>query len=814
MAGHITKGVSLIFYHFKLLSHNAPEKLLVEHLRNVGNLALGFVNEKKIKDRETIEKIAYLMGIAHDFGKASVYFQNKLLYGKKTEKASHSLISGIWGYYVIRNYVHSHDIKDSVLPVQVYLAISRHHGDLRNIMGVGGERDVLKNNENLLKNQLKSIKKNFDEVSAIYKVLCDIDWINDDDCNLNEFFENFDEIYKEIIRELRKLKGSQISFYLRLLFLYSILLDADKTDASNSKVPERMDIPSDIVDNYKKMKFEKAEGINEVRERIYSEVTSFVEQFTPEKHRIMTLELPTGSGKTLTGFSLALKLREKINEREGILPRIIYSLPFLSIIDQNNHVLSDVLSEIVRGDKIPSNLLLVHHHLSDIMYETREEEYDVSKSKILTEGWNSEVIITTFFQVMHSLITHRNAAARKFHRFANSILILDEVQNIPYKYWWITNKLFKEISVECNMWIILMTATMPLIFAPEERIDIVKNPDKYYEKFNRVEYIIEESKDFSELADEVWNKIENANHDIFIILNKVSAVKELYKKIRSRLETGKIDEIGIFKSESKRIKLINLTTHILPKHRFERIREIKKNDGYQKVVISTQLVEAGVDISSKELYRDIAPMDSIFQSGGRCNRSYEYEERGGKVHVSTFTKEGKPLWKNIYGSVLINATEDILKSYKRFEEKRLRNIAKSYYSNLSERTARDHVVENAIIKHNYGDLREFKLIEEKYPKEDVFIMVDDEAKEVFDKYLALKNIENPFERKNKFLGFKREFYNYIVSVPEETANELSLSKVGEVYVIYPESILGKQEGYETKYDIETGIVEDNNSLIF
>ena len=814
MVGCITKEVSLISYHFKLLSHKDPEKLLVNHLRNVGDIGWKFIKEKKIKDGETIGKIAYLMGIAHDFGKASTYFQDKLCHNKKTEKANHSLISGIWGYYVVRNYVRSNDIKNNVLPIQVYLAISRHHGDLRNIMGVGGEREALKENKDLLKNQLESIKKNFDEVSAIYNELCNKEWINDKNCNLNEFFEIFDGVYKEIIKKLRKLKDGNISFYLRLLFLYSILLDADKTDASNSKIPERMDIPSDIVDDYKKIKFGKAEGINEVRERIYSEITSFVERFNPEEHRIMTIELPTGSGKTFTGFSLALKLREKIKDREEMMPRIIYSLPFLSIIDQNNQVLSDVLKEIVEGDRTPSNLLLVHHHLSDIMYETEGEEYDVAKSKILTEGWNSEVIITTFFQVMHSLITYRNAAARKFHRFANSILILDEVQNIPYKYWKITNELFRTLSEEYNMWIILMTATMPLIFAPGERIDIVKNPDKYYEWFNRVEYVVEESKDFSELTDEVWNKIENTNHDIFVILNKVSAVKELYKEIRSRLGEGKIDEIGIFKSESKRIKLINLTTHILPKHRFERIRDIKKNDGYRKVVISTQLVEAGVDISSKELYRDIAPMDSIFQSGGRCNRNYEYKEKGGTVHVSTFTKEGKPLWKGIYSPVLIDIAEKILKRYNRFEEKKLRDIAKSYYSALPEKTASDKIVENAIKNHNYGDLREFKLIEEKYPKDDVFIMIDNEAKEVFDKYIALKNIEKPFERKNKFLEFKREFYNYIVSIPEELASKLNLSKEGEIYVIYPENVLGEQEWYETKYDVETGIVADNNSLIF
>ena len=816
--------VSSISYHFNLYSH--PDKLLKDHLKNVAEMAFNFVHSKEIKDRALLEKIAYIIGIAHDFGKASTYFQEKLFKNKKTEKARHAQISAIWGYFIAKNFVETNKIEDNSIPILVYLVISRHHGDLRNLRGISGEKEALKEGKDLFLVQLDGIKENIEEVRKIYDVLCDKNWLNKGYCDIDYFFEDFDNIRRDIIREIRRLGSGNVHFYLRLIFLYSILLDADKIDASNSTLPERMDIPSDIVDRYKKIKFDKNKtNMDKVREEIYKETISFANNFDPYTNKIMSVELPTGSGKTLTGLSLALKLRKKIKNQIGITPRIIYSLPFLSIIDQNHHVFGEVLygvvgdnweeilsmdtsakSEII-NNKVPSNLLLVHHHLADIMYETEEEEYNASKSRILTEGWNSEVIITTFFQVMHTLITYRNSAARKFHKIANSILILDEVQNIPYKYWKITNEILRILAEEYNVWVILMTATMPLIFQPGESINIIKNPGKYYEFFNRSRYTVEERVDFDGFADRIWAAIKSTKDDIFVILNKVQAVKDLYIEFRERLGGGFVDENGVYWNNEHKLKLVNLTTHIIPNHRFKRIAEIKRDDGYRKILISTQLVEAGVDISAKKVFRDIAPMDSVFQSGGRCNRSYEYGMLGGEVHLTNILKEGKPLWRNVYDSVLIDATNQILKKNRVFEEREIRKIIRDYYTHLVGITAKDHKVEDAIKNHNYGDLREFRLIEENYPKEEVFIEIDENAKNVFEKYLKLKEIDNPFERKNKFLEFKREFYDYVISVPAEIIKRLGLSQEGEIYVVYHNDI-------GNIYNLETGIRINDNSLIF
>src|SRR5450830_506841 len=132
-------------------------------------------------------------------------------------------------------------------------------------------------------------------------------------------------------------------------------------------------------------------------------------------NNIYSLNVPTGTGKTLTALSFSLKLRDKIKTELNFMTKIIYSLPFLSIIDQNFKVFEDVFKN-VQGYTPTTDILLKHHHLSDIFYETNGNvEYDTSESLLLIEGWNSEIIVTTFIQFFHSLISNKNRSLRKFH---------------------------------------------------------------------------------------------------------------------------------------------------------------------------------------------------------------------------------------------------------------------------------------------------------------------------------------------------------------------------------------------------------------
>ena len=161
--------------------------------------------------------------------------------------------------------------------------------------------------------------------------------------------------------------------------------------------------------------------MDKIREESYEDVIESLNELNLQSDRILSLNLPTGCGKTITAFSFSLKLRKIVKEKYGFSPRIIYSLPFLSIIDQNAEVISEILGQNYNNEtsdinKLFSNIFLKHHHLSDMSYKTEDElEMSSNQSQLLTEGWYSEVVVTTFIQFFYSLITNKNRAARKFH---------------------------------------------------------------------------------------------------------------------------------------------------------------------------------------------------------------------------------------------------------------------------------------------------------------------------------------------------------------------------------------------------------------
>lgn len=337
-----------ISYPFSIRSH--PQKYLYTHLKNVGEIGKEIFAQKKFENNDIYGEISYLIGISHDFGKATTYFQDRLLNNVKTEKAYHGLISGIFGYYLVKKFTKKIDkIKINHLPAIAFIVISRHHGNLHNLLGTNGELQRLTDEMDVLNIQIENIKKyQLQEVKSIYAKL------NSQIC-IEDFLENFEEIIKQLKTDCRKLsKERSIENYFHLMMLYSALLDGDKLDASGiERCPERRKFDNeDLVDIYKRMKFGEIErkGIDDLRERAYAEIVSKLDKIDIKKDRILSIELPTGCGKTLTVLSFALKLRKRVESQLEFIPRIVYSLPFLSIIEQNSEVISEVLAPVLNID--------------------------------------------------------------------------------------------------------------------------------------------------------------------------------------------------------------------------------------------------------------------------------------------------------------------------------------------------------------------------------------------------------------------------------------------------------------------------------
>lgn len=759
-----------------LFSH--PGIPLENHLIGVADLSDLFLSEKPLAIKEKLNSICRVIALSHDVGKATRYFQDYLNANenekeklKKSKETQHSLFSSVCAYYLVKELA----LPDEIYPVFAFLTVRRHHGNLRDV-----RNDVIfdENDARLLHKQNESIEEEgfFITCNKLYSAGLPL-LINKQ--IISQWIDGFVGESRKIKKYLRTI-NNDVSNYITLNLIYSILLDADKSEVvvKDKTVFRRRSINSvKWVDNYKKKTVFTESPVNILREKAYQEALNHNIDFNK---KIYSLNLPTGLGKTLTSLSFALKLKENLKSKNGVEPRIVYALPFLSIIDQN----SEVFESVIKANNIEpdTTILLKHHHLSEVYYEKEGNEFESDEAKILIEGWNSEIIVTTFVQLFHTLISNKNKSIRKFHRLANSIIILDEVQSIPIKYWLLLRNILTTISEMLNAYIIFVTATEPLIFERGETVELV-NKKAYFNKMDRVSVkpLLDSPMTINDLSE--YFDLNDEKTYLFI-LNTITSARDFYNLIRA-----------------KGIPITYLSTHIVPKERLKRIKEIKEKK--YKIVVSTQLVEAGVDLDFDIVVRDIAPLDSINQASGRCNRN---DKNKGQVYIFTLRDEkNKKLASYIYDAVLLDITEKILKEMNEIKEGEFLELIDQYYKETKEKKSQDisrNLLE-AITKLRYDSddgttsISDFRLIDEDYPKIDVFIELDEDACEVWKNYQNLKNIDDLFLRKKTFDSMKADFYQYVISIPMNAKNRPEM--VGEIGYV-------KQAVLKDYYDSETGFI--------
>lgn len=787
-------------FYTKLKSH--PHKYLEDHLKNVANFSKSSFFSLTFKNNELFSEIAFKIGLTHDFAKSTSFFQDYITTEISNENKSHSFLSAMLAYYVVDKYLDRNNINfDKNLAIIAYIVVLHHHGNIKNIM----ELDKYQEDKFLSKitqNQLIDLKK---ADKGLF------DFYNYYEVDLNDFFGNINNISSDISDDLSFFDYDKTfdNYFLILLF-YSVLLDADKMDASETEFIKRSNISGDIVEKYKKNNSFNSLGINKIREEAYVEVNEKVMDLDLS-NRIYSINLPTGIGKTLSGFSSVLKLKNRINDELGINPRIIYSLPFLSVIDQNEQVIKDIFNE---NGLSGSNYLLKHNHLANMNYiRDGDDEYEIANSKILIEGWNSEVIVTTFIQLFYSIIGNKNSFLRKFHNITNSIILLDEIQSIPYKYWGIINLLLVKLANEYNCWIILMTATQPFIFKENEIISLIDNVEYYFNQFNRVEYNFQLDEIF---IDDFGNQIldiikDEKSKDILIVLNTIDSSAQLYERIKQYfIDNGDdlhIDENGIC-HVGDNINLIYLSTNVLPFHRLNRINHIKDSTN-QNIIVSTQLIEAGVDIDVDIVYRDFAPLDSIIQTAGRCNRSGK-KNKGYVNVVSLKNNNGKTYSSFVYQDLLLTTTKEVLKGLTKCDENDFNlKASNKYFKLISKRNFDDGKLKNILNYLKFNEIPpNFKLIDNLSNKIDVYVCINEEAEEIFNDFKFIKENLFGLKRKEAFLKIKSKFYQYVISVDEKKFGSANLYN-DEIGVIYFHDL-------NRKYKSDLGFVasDDEEPMIF
>ncbi len=816
---------------FELISH--PDRTLREHLDACNTickkqLALKFINANRFFNMELIEKMRHLLVYFHDFGKGTDFFQFKIIKATEAEKRnndfkekSNSYIADfnrnkateiandlyqnerlsnhakLGAYFVLPHFEHENFILRFIL----LKVIRRHHGNLTNFFTASSN-----NNPQILLEQYeidflqKQIQKmNFDLYQSILSLQ-----------TLVSSPTHWDGILKDVSnsRQIARLQQKLINeknpaYFFLQHYLFSLLLSADKGDMMLEKdKEERYEViranralPLSIIGEYKKYKHKNdpPRSIDDIREEAYQNIAKKCEE---NKHQsFFSITLPTGFGKTYCAYNVAVILQNAFKEQYNVTPRIVYVLPFTSIIDQNESILRDILKVILEAEhEYAETWLSKNHYLSYPNDKYDEEQLQKDEGEYLADGWEHDIIVTTFVQMLEGIFTDQNRKLRKFHNMTNTIFILDEVQSIPPRYFEVIELVFKKMNEYFGTKFVFVTATQPYLFQKQTDILELAEPEKYFKGLTRItldqkllktyNYESMELNDFTEIL--IQDIEENSDLSFLIICNTIRQSQEIYKALSVAFED-----------------ITYLSSSILPILRKEIIEKIKTHKGRQ-IVVSTQVVEAGVDIDLDIVYRDFAPMDSINQSAGRCNRN---NMKGSKGIVKLFNL-GKQ--KYIYDKTLLVKTEEILRGYgEQIQEADFYDMNKSYAQKVRKSIAENNdfsmAMKKAIYELNTEDLaKKFELIKDNNRFRNVFIPFCDCAKAIWAEYETIlkAEYEDDFERKRAIKKVKPKILQYVTRFPTD-----KYEKKSDAFIICEKS-------WEAYYSLKTGFLLETTSQFY
>jgi CRISPR-associated endonuclease/helicase Cas3 len=412
----------------------------------------------------------------------------------------------------------------------------------------------------------------------------------------------------------------QVGLAVRLLF--SCLIDADRIDTANfeqKKVaanrPQGDYVPwAILIERLEKALtvFAPRHPIDHLRQQISTEC----KDAAARSAGIYTLTVPTGGGKTLASLRFALHHAELRK-----LDRVIYVIPFTSIIDQNAKVVRDILEpEDFPQDQ--GKVVLEHH-------SSVTPEKQTWREKMLCENWDAPVVYTTMVQLLETLFGSGTRGARRMHQLANAVLIFDEIQTLPIRCVHLFNNAINFLSEQCNSTVVLCTATQPLLHKVAvsqgairlaDGHEIVSDVRQLFADLKRVEVLDKRRPNgwsFAEIAELASSEVERVG-SCLVIVNTKDAARQIYLAAQALVD-----------AES----LFHLSTDMCPMHRKSELAKIKSRleSELPTLCVSTQLIEAGVDVDFGAVIRSMAGLDSIAQAAGRCNRNGKSAQ--GSVHL-------------------------------------------------------------------------------------------------------------------------------------------------------------------------------------
>lgn len=737
-------------------------KLLDSHHREVAKAAKNSVPpfvHFDVLQNDQVKNLIEHQGLFHDFGKYMDFFQDYLLLDKRSQYQNHAHISAAVYYSFLKQkqfHITPNDLFTEIIAFLCYVSVRRHHNDLITD-GLFALEDLPRMKSELYV-QIENLRSCIEKLSKVYGI------------PKVEFEEIFNRVKKMLddksfLRTLEKMRmyTPHERWYFFLIYIFSQLVDKDKLSAANIGARKVTAFDPQYVSQYISQKTMNVKSdLNNKREEVRISVLKRIDDLSDEElqsKKIFVLTAPTGIGKTLTSMQAAFRLAQRLSEIYDYTPKIITAIPFINIIEQTKDDYLKVLKDRA--------VINIHHRLAEkrLIGKKDDENTPLEKSLLEVDGWEGDVILTTFVQLFQSLFTGDNTRLKKINKLAGSIVILDEVQSIPEKYMPLIGATLIRIAEYYGTRFILMSATQPYLIEMGQRLlekctsehgkgeasnidfDIHKNtvdllPEykDLYQLQTRTKIIPSFNDDkpfdndtFIDFFDKTWEK-----RSAVVVVNTIQRCVELYKKM-----VDKYKDLA---------KVFHLSTNLIPKHRKKVIEAVKKDlENKQTVIlVSTQTIEAGVDLDFEVGYRDLAPLESIIQTAGRVNRNANIRDSNNKpVACPVYVVKIENDHQLIYKYHLLDRTKMLLKMYNEILEPDYLKLIDTYYKNMVGIIAQESIDlwKEGIMKLDFEKVSHFKLIPDDQKVVDIFVEADEEA-------TLLANVYEMLRLNSNYLDFQ------------------------------------------------------------
>ena len=653
----------------ELQSHSDPQKLLLrEHLDQIREAGAAILVRHGAALSAQCPELADWFAACvtlHDAGKASAAFQRYIhnppaFRGDKKAKAHtplsllfttrHGPAAG-WGW------------RKTLAVAQV---AAGHHGEFRDLDAL---EEVVACFGNYLREQLAGL----DYAALCRAVGADLPPI--DAAETDDAVDAVADLRGHWRAELDALPLVHAARYrLQVQLTYSVLLEADKAflavperDRAAYLAPRRAEFPPALVKDFLATK--PAAAVNGVRAAARAALDAGAAEAGDAP--VLTLTLPTGTGKTLLAASWALETRERLRRANGGPPLVLVVLPFLTVIEQTAKEYRDLLGGAAAGGELTN-----YHSLSDRTFAKGLED---ESQDFFLDTWKSDVVVTTFDQFLYALLSPKARHQMRFHHLTDAVIVLDEVQAFPVGLWEPLRLALAALTTLGSTRLLAMTATQPG-FLPDAR-ELVPDARAIFAgmKRYRIMFRRREQLGLSAFIAECNGRLkaEWRGKRVMLTLNT--------RRSARRVRDGLVD---VALSQGFAVEF--LTADVTPMDRLEAVEKVKKHAeaGTPCLVVSTQCVEAGVDIDLDFVVRDFGPLDSVIQVAGRCNRNGK-PGRGTVEVVELFDDESptgtKSFASMVYDKVLLGATAEAFGQREGIDEEDIYDLTAAYFADLKRR---------------------------------------------------------------------------------------------------------------------------------